>query len=203
LACLEAIQKDATALHTRMDAYEEAGKSAKLPKDGAEAAMDKKKDGEREVEEEGDPRPLRADKKADAFADSDARRNALGEIHHDAQTASNAWGENARTPWTNERPEEYLRRAAQPHKQHSVDLHELSGQSLKNATQQIFKDSLAASCNNETYVGDTLREFRRHCPDTGHIIKEFYGDPMSWMSQFTGGRRLAKFNLDPATRIKR
>jgi hypothetical protein len=80
-----------------MDAYEEAGKATKLPKDGAEAAaLDKKKADGEEVEEKGDPRELKADRKADAFADSDARRDALSAIQSDAQRASNAWGENAR-----------------------------------------------------------------------------------------------------------
>lgn len=77
-----------------------------------------------------------------------------------------------------------------------MNLRELSRQALKNATSQIFKDSYAMACSNEPYAATgNLREVRRRDPDIGHLIKEYYGDPMSWMSQFTGGRRLAKFNL--------
>jgi hypothetical protein len=39
------------------------------------------------------------------------------------------------------------------------------------------------------------REVKRRDPDTGHVIKEYYGSPMAWMAQFTGGRRLARFKL--------
>jgi hypothetical protein len=32
--------------------------------------------------------------------------------------------------------------------------------------------------------------------ETGHIIKEYFGDPLAWMSQFSGVKRTARFNLN-------
>jgi hypothetical protein len=67
---------------------------------------------------------------------------------------------------------------------------------LRNATAQIFADSIAASSAPESY-GETLREVIRRDRDTGHIVKEYYGEPRAWMSAFSGGPpRLARFNLD-------
>jgi hypothetical protein len=40
-----------------------------------------------------------------------------------------------------------------------------------------------------------LHEVKRRDPESGHMIKEYYGDPMAWMSQFTGQKRIARFNL--------
>jgi hypothetical protein len=103
--------------------------------------------------------------------------------------------------WDGERIVAYRRRSAREHQAHSpawkdVDLATLSGQALRNATAQIFADSIAASSSPATY-GETLREVRRRDPDTGHLIKEYYGEPRAWMQQFAGGPpRLAKFILD-------
>jgi hypothetical protein len=114
-------------------------------------------------------------------------RNELSEIQSDAECASSAWSKSASHPWDHESPDAYRRRAAQFHKQHSslwkeVDLRELSGQALKNATAQIFNDSYAMACSNEPYAGGDLREVRRVNRDTGHVIKEYYGSPSSWMA---------------------
>jgi hypothetical protein len=73
---------------------------------------------------------------------------------------------------------------------------------LRNATAQIFADSIAASSSGESY-GETMREVRRRDPETGHMIKEYYGSPMAWMQQFTPGRRFARFNLDAIQRRDR
>jgi hypothetical protein len=79
----------------------------------------------------------------------------------------------------------------------NVDLHDLSNQSLRNAVAQIFADSIAASSSPETY-GEALREVVRR-DDTGHIVKEFFGQPRAWMCAFSGGPpRLARFRLDRA-----
>ncbi|MGC2224647.1 MAG: hypothetical protein WA624_20970 [Methylocella sp.] len=49
----------------------------------------------------------------------------------------------------------------------------LSGQALRNATAQIFADSIAASAAPESY-GETLRAVTRRDPETGMIKQEFY-----------------------------
>jgi hypothetical protein len=197
LECLDMLGK-------RMDQYDAQKDAAK--RDGAEAAMvtsdKKKKDAEgKEIEEEGDPRPLKADRK-DSYRDSDEIRNELSEIQSDADRSCSAWNQEARRPMQNELPSEYRRRVARPLQQYSdawkdVDLKELSGQALKVAADQIFKDSFAAATNNDTFAGaGTLRETRRTDPATGHRIREFYGDPWSWMQQFAPPRQRARFDME-------
>lgn len=124
----------------------------------------------------------------------------MSQIQTDADRAT-AWGKSVPHPWDHEEPDQYRRRVAHHHKQYSdawkdVNLRELSGRALKNATQQIFKDSFEMAGSNEPWIGGDLREVRKRDPETGHLIKEFYGSPMSWMQQFSGSRRLARFNLN-------
>jgi hypothetical protein len=191
----------------KKDAVEEEGESEKIPF---------RKDGEKEIEEEGDPRPLKADRRGDSYADShrprplsDEQRDEVAAIQTRADSVCSAWGNSVDKPMMNELPDEYLRRTARKHQTHSaqwkeVNLRELSGKALENAADAIFKDSFAMAGSDEPWKGTGgLREVRRVNRETGHIIKEFYGDPMSWMQQFTGGRRLAKFHLDADHRIKR
>jgi hypothetical protein len=52
-----------------------------------------------------------------------------------------------------------------------------------------------ASKNIEAIGRMNLREVRR-VTDSGHTVKEYFGDPLAWMSQFAGGRSFAKFNLN-------
>ena len=163
------------------------------------------------------PRPIGADSRADSIrADSEeiehfkkengatraiAADSVLAAIQSDADRASSAWGKSAVQPWDGERIVAYRRRTAREHQAHSpawkdVDLRTLSGQALRNATAQIFADSIAASSSSESY-GETLREVRRRDPDTGHLVKEYYGEPRAWLCQFSGGMpRLARFRLD-------
>jgi hypothetical protein len=170
------------------------------------------------------PRPLGADSRADSIrADAEeiehfkaengvtraiAADSVLAHIQGDADRAASAWGKSAVHPWDGERIVAYRRRTAHQHQTHSpawrdVDLSTLSGQTLRNATAQIFADSIAASSSPDSY-GETMREVRRRDPDTGHLIREFYGEPRAWMQHFSGGPpRLAKFNLDAVNRRER
>jgi colicin import membrane protein len=130
-----------------------------------------------------------------------AADSVLAHIQSDADRASSAWGKDAPHPWQGENITAYRRRSATEHQQHSpawknVDLRTLSGQALRNATAQIFADSIAASSAPESY-GEGLREVRHRDPDTGHLVKEYFGEPRAWMQAFSGGPpRLAKFRLD-------
>jgi hypothetical protein len=163
------------------------------------------------------PRPLGADsirkggaadseeiahfKKENGATRAVAADSVLAHIQSDADRASTAWGKSAVQPWDGESITAYRRRSAREHQAHSaawknVDLSTLSGQALRNATAQIFADSIAASSASESY-GETLREVRRRDPDTGHLVKEYFGEPRAWLSQFSGGMpRLARFRLD-------
>jgi hypothetical protein len=226
---LDNILKHLDSMSKRMDAFE--GGMMDKKKDNAERFQDPTpaekvygvdaddKDGE--CEEPDKPRPLGADSRADSVrADAEeiehfkkengatraiAADSVLAAIQSDADRASSAWGKSAPSPWDGERITAYRRRTAREHQGHSpawkdVDLAMLSGQTLRNAAAQIFADSIAASSSSASY-GETLREVRRRDPDSGHLIKEYYGEPRAWMRQFAGGPpRLARFNLDAINR---
>jgi len=193
---LDKILKHLDGINSRMDALEKARA------DGAEAMIDKKKKDaeEREIEEKGESKELAADKKKDS-AYTDAIINEVASAQTAAERACSAWGTSAEKPMMGEYPDTYRRRTAKKHQCYSdawrdVDLGTLHGQALAVASKQIFADSFAASSAPDSYdVNNGLRETRRVNKDTGHVIREYYGQPMAWMQQFTGGRRLAKFNL--------
>jgi hypothetical protein len=206
---LDNILKCLDSLGRRMDAYESAAK-------------EKGEDKGDEPEEKGDPKELGADSRSDSHMRNDSAAldveeiahfkaetgttyevssdSVLADIQSRADQAASAWGRDAKHPWDGETITAYRRRSAREHQEHSpawkgVDLSTLSGQSLRNATRQIFADSIKASSCGES-MGESLREVRRRDPDTGHLIKEYYGSPLAWMSQFMPARRSAKFNLD-------
>jgi hypothetical protein len=184
------------SLGSRMDAYD---------KERGE------REGEGEIKEKGDPKELAADSKMvrkDSAADAEeianykreigathaiAADSVLAEIQSRADRAATAWGKDAKHPWDGEGITAYRRRVAREHQTHSsawkdVDLSTLSGQSLRNATAQIFADSIAASSAPESY-GETLREVRRRDPISGQTRIEFYGSPSAWTNQFKSGRQ--------------
>jgi hypothetical protein len=155
------------------------------------------------------PRPLGADSRADSIrADAEEIENykreigathkiaadsVLAQIQTDADRAATAWGKDAKHPWEGESITAYRRRTAREHQQHSpawkgVDLHTLSGQSLRNATAQIFADSVAASESPASYP-NTLVERHIRDPISGQKRIEFYGSPSAWTNQFKSGRQ--------------
>jgi len=179
LDCMDALGK-------RMDSYEAERKADSSRRNDE----DKDKD-EEEKEEKGDPKKLGADlkmvRKDSSAVDAEEIENykreigathaiaadsVLTEIQSRAERAASAWGKDARHPWDGEGITAYRRRAAREHQAHSaawknVDLSTLSGQALRNATAQIFADSIAASSAQESY-GETLREVRRRDPISPH-----------------------------------
>jgi hypothetical protein len=164
--------------------------------DGFESSMmdrAKKDAEEKEIKNPGEPEDMKCD------SDEDLNRRSV--IQNDADKCFASFGDNAPRPWDRESPGSYLRRCATKLKHHSpawkeVDLGHLNEKELAIAAKQIFADSSAVATSNEYDPSGTgLREVRRVNRDTGHVIKEYYGDPLSWMSRFAGGRRLAKFNL--------
>jgi hypothetical protein len=194
---LDKILTHLDALSNRMDAYD---------------ARSKDEEGEGEMEDEierGKPRELGADSvrkdSAETLEEIEnhklkigptykvAADSILAEIQGEAQRASDAWAKETVHPWTGETPTAYRRRTAQPHQQHSpmwkdVDLHTLSGQSLRNATSQIFADSIAASTSPASYP-DTLIERVSVDRETGQRRIDFYGSPSAWTNQFKSGKQ--------------
>jgi hypothetical protein len=219
---LDNILKHLDSLGKRMDAYD-AKMDAERWQDPTPAEKVygiAKGDGD-DGEDPDAPRKIGADSRADSIR-LDAEEiehfkavngvtrpvpadSVLASIQSHADVAASAWGKSAVHPWDGESIVAYRRRTAREHQQYSpawkdVDLATLNGQTLRNATAQIFSDSIAASSSPATY-GETLREVRRRDPDSGHLIKEYYGEPRAWMQQFAGGLpRLARFNIDAINR---
>jgi hypothetical protein len=218
---LDSLGKRMDAYDDAMKRKDEGSDDERTAKSWPPSSMNPINDGNDKDGDDGDdptkPRPIGADSRADSIR-ADAEEIAhfkavngatyrieadsvLASIQSDADKASSAWGKSSAAPWAGEKIAAYRRRVARPHQSYSaawrdVDLATLSGQALRNATAQIFADSIAASSSPETY-GETLREVRRRDPDTGCLIKEYYGQPRARMQQFAGGPpRLARFNLD-------
>jgi hypothetical protein len=186
--------------------------------DSLEAERASKKEPDGEIGEEDKPKPLGADSRKDSVrADSaeDAEEleaykrengathkiaadSVLAEIQSHADRAATAWGKSAVQPWDGEKITAYRRRVAREHQQHSpawkgVDLRTLSGQALRNATAQIYADSIAASSSPDSYP-DTLIERHVRDPISGQKRIEFYGSPSAWTNQFkSGGMRVTRF----------
>jgi len=190
-------------------------------KDGSEAAMvDKKAKDADEKEEEEKKDAARMDsanehllkelqKQVNALNANrpreltDADRDAISAAQAKADGIYSAFGDSAPRPMQNELPLEYRRRVLMKLQTHSPTFKDediraiaMVPKAFQIAEDQIFKDAWTAATTPEDIDGiGGLREVRRVNRDTGHVIKEYYGNPMAWMSQFTGGRRLARFNL--------
>jgi hypothetical protein len=178
-----------------------------------EKSKSKDEEGESEMEgeiEKGKPRELGADSQvrkdsAETLEEIEnhklkigptykvAADSVLAEIQSEAQRASDAWAKQTVHPWEGESVTAYRRRVAKEHQQHSplwkdVDLHTLSGQALRNATAQIYADSIAASTSPDSYP-DTLIERINVDRATGQRMITFHGNPSAWTNQFKSGRQ--------------
>jgi hypothetical protein len=192
----DAAKKDAEETGSKLDKLLSCLDAMNKRMDSFETAMSDAKRKDSEIEEKGDPKEMSVDSRADSIEHS----NALAQCQVMADRADSAWSRTAPAPWTGEGVDGYLRRLTRSHKSHSenwkdVDLGELRGQALKNAASQIFADSIEASCNPVQIGAGRLHEVKRRDPDSGHMIKEYFGDPQAWMSQFTGQKRIARFNF--------
>jgi hypothetical protein len=206
---LDKILSHLDSLGQRLDAYDARRKDGADPSD-----PDDGRPGQGEGEEKGKPRPLGADSvRKDSAVDAEeiahfkaangatraiAADSVLAEIQSHADRAATAWGKDAKHPWDGESIVAYRRRSARDHQTHSpawkdVDLSTLSGQALRNATAQIFADSIAASESPESY-SNTLVERHIRDPISGQKRIEFFGSPSAWTNQFKSGHQyVAKF----------
>lgn len=200
-ACLDSLGKrmdpdDAAAVERRKDEECESEVEGEIEKDKPkELAADSKKDS-RMIRNADDTEEIAHFKDSIDATHAIAADSVLAEIQSQADRAATAWGKDAKHPWDGEGITAYRRRSARAHQKHSpawkgVDLVALSGQALRNATAQIFADSIAASTAPESY-GETLREVTRRDPETGQIRREFYGSPSAWTNQFKSGRMLVR-----------
>ena len=70
----------------------------------------------------------------------------------------------------------------------SVNVDELCEPLITPIERSVFADAIAASHDNASVPPDFLREVST-TDATGRRITTFYGQPKTWMSQFSGQRR--------------
>ncbi len=135
---------------------------------------------------------------------TDAEYAAMASVQSVADNVFSAHSKSAPRPMDGETLIGYRRRLAGELKHHSpewkdVDLGVIAvdSKAFDNVEKKIYADAMEAAIHPNIGDGEFLREVRRRDPDTGHLIKEYYGQPRTWMSAFSGGPpRLATFNLD-------
>jgi hypothetical protein len=196
LACLKMATDKLDSFGARMDAMEGAMMDS--------AKKDAAGEDEGKIEEEGDPKELKADRAkkdgAEAAMIGDSDNDLLAKVQSRADHVASAHGLESRRPYTNEDVDSYRRRAARPFQKFSktrepVDLKTLAGPALEVATDQVFADAVAAATDNSMYAETGNLHCKTRRGENGHTIREYYVDPMAWMQTFTGQRRLARFNL--------
>jgi hypothetical protein len=110
-----------------------------------------------------------------------------------ADTACRAWGAAAVPPLHGEQLLDYRRRLLRPLMKYSkefasVDLDELREPLITPIEKSVFADAIKASADNSSVPADYLREVVT-TDRTGRRISTFYGQPKTWMQQFSGNRR--------------
>ncbi len=133
----------------------------------------------------------------------DANYADMARIQADADRVYSAHSESAPRPMDGETQIAYRRRLAKGLKHHSaeyknasLDVASVDSVLFDIAEKRIYADGMDAAMH-PVVAGGGLLETRRRDPDTGHLIKEYHGEPRAWMSSFSGGPpRLARFNLD-------
>jgi hypothetical protein len=110
-----------------------------------------------------------------------------------ADTAWRAWSGAALPPLTGERLLDYRRRLLRPLMKHSkefaaVDVDQLAEPLITPIEKSVFADAIKASHDNSSVPEDYLREVTT-TDATGRRITTFYGQPRSWLNQFSGQRR--------------
>jgi hypothetical protein len=114
-----------------------------------------------------------------------------------ADTACSAWGSSAPRPMAGEALLDYRRRLLRPWVKYSqefgsVNVDELTEPLLGPIERKIFADAVAASNNPSVAPEGVLREVRRR-DESGREIVSFFGEPKTWMRQFSGQRRRLAF----------
>lgn len=138
---------------------------------------------------------------------SHADYNAMANVQADADRVYTAFGDSAPGPMDGETLMSYSRRLAKDLQKHSPDWKDVDlgviavdPKAFEIVKGKIYADAMNAASHPIDVGAGILREVRRRNPDTGHMVKEYYGSPRAWMEQFSGGRRLAKFNLGNSDR---
>lgn len=126
---------------------------------------------------------------------SDMDRERFAVIQETADPAFQAFGDRAPAPLDGETPLQYKRRLgsklqANSPKWSNSRLSAVSDDAmLDTILSDVYSDSIAAARRGADVQPGQLREISRQAG--GHIINEFVGEPVSWMSDFSGHARRA------------
>ena len=126
---------------------------------------------------------------------SDMDRERFAVIQEQADPAFQAFGDRAPAPLDGETPTQYKRRLGAKLQSNSPKwaTSRLSAVSddamLDTILTEVYSDSIAAARRGADVMPGQLREITRQVG--GHIINEFVGEPVSWMSDFSGHARRA------------
>ena len=126
---------------------------------------------------------------------SDMDRERFAVIQEQADPAFQAFGDRAPAPLDGETPTQYKRRLGAKLQSNSPKwaTSRLSAVSddamLDTILTEVYSDSIAAARRGADVMPGQLREISRQVG--GHIINEFVGEPVSWMSDFSGHARRA------------
>ena len=126
---------------------------------------------------------------------SDMDRERFAVIQEQADPAFQAFGDRAPAPLDGETPTQYKRRLGAKLQSNSPKwaTSRLSAVSddamLDTILTEVYSDSIAAARRGADVMPGQLREISRQ--SGGHIINEFVGEPVSWMSDFSGHARRA------------
>ena len=124
-------------------------------------------------------------------AESD--RALFAKVQARADGVLQAFGDAAPRQMHGEDLIDYRRRLLTPLLKHSkvwkgVDISGLPDAALTIAEEQVYNDAVVAARSPADIPSGTLRAIARR-DGTGRTITEFHGEPRSWMSPFTSGRR--------------
>jgi len=126
---------------------------------------------------------------------TDIDRERFAVIQEQADPAFQAFGDRAPAPLDGETPTQYKRRLGAKMQSNSPKwansrLSAVSDDAmLDTILSEVYSDSIAAARRGADVLPGQLREISRQAG--GHIINEFVGEPVSWMSDFAGHARRA------------
>ena len=129
-------------------------------------------------------------------------RNALAQSRRHADSIYSRLGREAPEPLPGEQPMAYRRRLADGLKDLSPKAKGLSIDGLPDPVfevteERIYQDALEAAKRPDITPPMQLRQHRYQDEATGHMVTEYSGDPMAWMSTFMSPGARVDFNRHP------
>jgi hypothetical protein len=197
---LDQIAAHLESLHTKHDAMRATCDSLVTRVDALEGEREKQKaDAEREEKEKADAVKGAGAPRADATAES---RNAFSSAQLRLDSATQAWGHQARPPLAGESLRDYRISVLNGLKQHSraykdSDLSTIGDENVfTNIEGMIINDAIEAS--NVSIVPGAPLTKRTRVNEHGQRITTFQGDAgLAWAPFMGGGTQFGKINSNP------